>query len=525
MSHRFLPLLIVTWTCWLSLPENAQARSHSFDSASDPASDFVALDQSQLLAQEEAGSSLLDEPALDTESEDEADTGSSLLDNPEAETPRALMQVGSEGPGVEAVQRKLAELGYFSGSADGVYGAATGEAVQQFQEAEGLAVTGQIDLKTWERIQTSNQSLITDSPASDASDASPSPSPGSETAATPSTGAANAEAGTNSEQPTDANSIQRTADQANWTLKRILLVGGVAVFGLVAIAGMSLSIWRWLMKSSTQSHASNKNPNHDTHDVSVADLAGLDAAAFHAINTTATPIDNGIQSSPTATGFGPSMPSAYAGQTDEASGDGSLYSSPATNPVNPAVPFDSNPEAASNGSAQLQPPNVSPTTRLSKTNLMESLIQDLDSIDPTVRRKAIWQLGQQGTNQAIQPLVNLMIDSDSQQRSLILAALSEIGQRTLNPMHRALAMSLQDENAEVRKNAIRDLTRIYDQVAQLAPLLRHAMEDADPTVRDTAAWALNQLNRQVKQASFQPNSSPAQLNQSPSQPDDIWQDS
>ncbi|MEM6755013.1 MAG: peptidoglycan-binding protein, partial [Cyanobacteria bacterium P01_C01_bin.38] len=76
------------------------------------------------------------------------------------------------------------------------------------------------------------------------------------------------------------------------------------------------------------------------------------------------------------------------------------------------------------------------TSRLAKVNVVDELIQDLDSSNPIQRRKAIWELGQKGDSRAIQPLVEQMVDADSQQRSLILAALSEIGTRTLKPMNR-----------------------------------------------------------------------------------------
>lgn len=133
--------------------------------------------------------------------------------------------------------------------------------------------------------------------------------------------------------------------------------------------------------------------------------------------------------------------------------------------------------------------------RLAKLDIVEELIADLHRADPAKRRRAIWELGQRGDSRAVQPLVNLMVDSDSKQRSLILAALSEIGTRTLTPMNRALGVSLQDENAEVRKNAIRDLTRIYELVAQMSQMLRHAVDDPDPEVQETARWALGQLSQ------------------------------
>ncbi|MGL5196714.1 MAG: HEAT repeat domain-containing protein, partial [Chroococcales cyanobacterium] len=154
-------------------------------------------------------------------------------------------------------------------------------------------------------------------------------------------------------------------------------------------------------------------------------------------------------------------------------------------------------------SSAIPPPPPSPEEglvrneppQLAKIDAIDTLIEQLQSRVPTQRRKAIWELGQKGDSRAMQPLVTLLMDSDSRQRSLILASLAEIGNRTLQPMNRALVLSLQDSNPEVRKNAIRDLTRIYDLVSQTSQLLRHASEDSDPEVREAAQWALSQLNR------------------------------
>lgn len=135
------------------------------------------------------------------------------------------------------------------------------------------------------------------------------------------------------------------------------------------------------------------------------------------------------------------------------------------------------------------------TTKLSRINVVEELILNLRNSDPGKRHKVIWEIGQWGDSRAVQPLVDLLVESDSKQRSLILSSLSEIGTRTLKPMTQALAISLQDENAEVRKNAIRDLTRVYDLVAQISGLLHKATNDPDQDVQETAHWALAQLNR------------------------------
>lgn len=135
------------------------------------------------------------------------------------------------------------------------------------------------------------------------------------------------------------------------------------------------------------------------------------------------------------------------------------------------------------------------TSRLAKLNIVDELIQDLRSPNPTKRRKAIWDLGQQGDSRAIQPIVDLMIDADSQESSLILAALAEIGIRTLKPMNRGLAISMQNESPQVRQNAIRDLTRVYDMMGQMSQMLGHALNDPDAEVQATARYALIQMNR------------------------------
>lgn len=140
---------------------------------------------------------------------------------------------------------------------------------------------------------------------------------------------------------------------------------------------------------------------------------------------------------------------------------------------------------------------IQPTTRLPNLDLIEELIKELQEPDPKKRRKAIWELAQKADSRAMKPLVDLMIDSDSQERSLILEALSQISTRTLKPMNQALALSLQDKNPQVRKNAIRDLTRIYDLMSQVSQLLCHAIDDSDTDVQETAKWALNQLNLQM----------------------------
>ncbi|ACB52274.1 unknown [Crocosphaera subtropica ATCC 51142] len=140
---------------------------------------------------------------------------------------------------------------------------------------------------------------------------------------------------------------------------------------------------------------------------------------------------------------------------------------------------------------------VQTTTRIPSGDPIETLLGELRQNDPKKRRQAIWKLAQTADSRAMNPLVDLMIDTDSQERSLILEALSQISARTLKPMNHALTISLQDKNPQVRKNAIRDLTRIYELMSQISQLLCHAIDDSDREVQETAKWAINQLNTQI----------------------------
>ncbi|MBE9161904.1 HEAT repeat domain-containing protein [Tychonema sp. LEGE 06208] len=139
--------------------------------------------------------------------------------------------------------------------------------------------------------------------------------------------------------------------------------------------------------------------------------------------------------------------------------------------------------------------SLAQTDDTNNVDIIEALIEDLQHRNPAYRRKAIWELGQQGDSRAVEPLLDLLANSDSNQYSLILASVSEIGIRTLKPMNNAWSNSLQNENPEVRKNAIRDLTRIYEMVNQISYLLHRATNDPDAEVQETARWAINQLNR------------------------------
>lgn len=163
---------------------------------------------------------------------------------------------------------------------------------------------------------------------------------------------------------------------------------------------------------------------------------------------------------------------------------------------------------------------IQTTTKLPANDNIYELIEALVDRSSNKRRRAIWELAQKADSPAVKPLVDRMMDADSQEKTLILEALSQVCGKTLKPINHALALSLQDENAQVRKNAIRDITRIYDHVSQIRPLLYHATTDENAEVREVAKWALSQLD--LLQMPQESNLISEQTNDQPSSTDDAF---
>jgi N-acetylmuramoyl-L-alanine amidase len=63
-------------------------------------------------------------------------------------TAEAALRRGSTGSDVIAVQKRLKQWGYYSGSVDGIFGYATEKAVRWFQQKNGLTVDGVVGEKT-----------------------------------------------------------------------------------------------------------------------------------------------------------------------------------------------------------------------------------------------------------------------------------------------------------------------------------------------------------------------------------------
>ncbi len=82
-------------------------------------------------------------------------------------TPYPVLQTlktGSSGELVSALQTKLKELGYYTGSVDGQYGSATAQAVIRFQRANGLAADGVAGSATLNKLYVSGTAVSAATP-------------------------------------------------------------------------------------------------------------------------------------------------------------------------------------------------------------------------------------------------------------------------------------------------------------------------------------------------------------------------
>jgi len=106
-----------------------------------------------------------------------------LPQTPEPTRSTALRN-GDEGADVAYVQQRLRELGYLSGSADGIFGNATERAVKDFQAANGLTADGVVGNRTMTMLD-SPSARSKSAAVGDSSRATAVPTPKSYTASTP----------------------------------------------------------------------------------------------------------------------------------------------------------------------------------------------------------------------------------------------------------------------------------------------------------------------------------------------------
>lgn len=430
---------------------------------------------------------------------------------------RPTLAVGSSGPLVIELQLRLKAIAFYEGEVTGDFGETTRLAVEAFQREYGIEVTGSATPETWQALENPATAKL-EAALEAEGDRTEAETGGSEAGESPAD-ASPADTSQNEAGQAAPDGAVPTAlprSPTDWAVMAAAFAGlGLGGFGL------------WKALRPRLRHKRKKgSPRRAAPLVLPPQVSG--PGREDSEMGTVNPWDSPTSHSP---GAHDKLTDLAAGTPANGTPVASSASQPATKGNASSSLAAANFPLVSGAGALIPPPPpsaiqkkveatpLSPTTRLTRTDPVEQLMGQLQSTDPTLRRKAVWELGQRGDSRAIQPLVNLMTLSDSKQRSLILAALSEIGTQTLKPMKRALAMSLQDSNAEVRKNAIRDLTRIYDLVAQISSLLAIATEDEDPEVRETARWALGQLNRIRSNAGLDPAENQQLLKQSVSPPE------
>ncbi len=376
------------------------------------------------------------------------------------------LRVGDRGPEVRELQMRLERLKLYQGEVTGEYDEATATAVRNFQAANDLEATGVFNVETWRKL-----------------DAAQNP----------------------------RRQQQQRGGLFRMSRKRALvLIGGGGLITLLGGFGAILLLLRFINSSQAvepeepeASEASLPVEADHFEDAIAPSPDGMSADEPEPALSNDSPVP---EPDPWPTGMPPVRSTAVPpGVTypprprPEVAPEPRPLDKPLVGAPEPftakAEPPPWSPEPPNGSPAineSLTP--LEPPPALTRLDRVDELIRELREPDADQRQQAIWELAQQADSRAVQPLVNLLLDSDSQQQSLILEALSQIGTRALKPMNRALALSLQDDDAHVRKNAIRDLTRIYELVAQLSQLLYYATDDPDPGVQETARWALGQLN-------------------------------
>jgi peptidoglycan hydrolase-like protein with peptidoglycan-binding domain len=389
-------------------------------------------------------------------------------------------------PAIQSLQNRLAQLGYYEGLQDGVFDQSTRDALAAFQRDSGLVGTGMLDPLTQERLRNPD---------------APAPTPGSPNEAGPDEAfqpgvpeAADSALGDGATGETMANDSPEIATGSEDTAT--LEAGDGNEDNSEAVAPDGAETDEAPQQPPADAAARVVESGRDRRLLRLAllglvvlGIGGLGAALLLRL-AHRQPSESEPETEPVMqNGVGPvpnSTPERPAGELPRKASNKSLQ--------NGSHRLASNATGAPINIQHQALPITSPVEpRVAKVNIIEELIRDLDNPDPGIRRKTIWELGQRGNSAAVQPLVGLLMEADSQEQSLILAALAEINMKTLKPLNRALAMALQDPNPEVRKNAIRDLTRVYDSMGQAGRILGQATIDSDPEVRQTAHWALEQL--------------------------------
>lgn len=430
--------------------------------------------------------------------------------------------IGSRGPMVTQLQTTLREAGYTL-RVDGIFGNETHAVVTQFQEQAGLKADGRVETQTWQAllqtIQESSaaQPIVVTPVSSPASTAATNPDlstpNGSVTEAIAPPDVLLAEAMPSVAANVPATTTAREGNGSSWAIGGGSLLAIAILVGLIATRLRGMRVIQVPLPSGAAAQGGSETP--DIPSVTSPNTYTQVAARM----TTSSPVNQQATSQAThRTTPAPKQTAsarnqarrhlAFQGERQQLSGQSqggqsqtdfqitSSLTAPTENSANCLVELASQQPTPLNVQPVAESPGAIatvPSAQLAKPDLGLEFIQQLTSTEPGTRHRAIWELGRWGDSRAIEPLVDLLATSDSHQRNLILSAVSEIGVRSLKPVHRALSLSMSDSSPDVRKNAIRDMTHVFTLVSQMSQVLRFATDDDDPEVRATAQWAIAQL--------------------------------
>jgi hypothetical protein len=469
-------------------------------------------------------------------------------ESPDAATNDTIdLQLGDTDPRVTEIQRLLTLGGYYEGEPSGIFDISTDLSVSRFQESQGLESTGIVDSATWERLQR-----LESSPSSPESQTkSPELEEQKDTSSRPNAGTGGfsklmlwlsllivvigvvgmvfywlLRVFEGRDHATDIDDFDELSPEDSldpWG-------GELAKQAMESGASLSLAIPPEMepeMEPETELGtepviANVSNPILSPISDPIAATTHVQPVITPPLEVSEVEVSEVLEIKPEPEPA-PTLPTQPPTPVQESPPQPRPIETPIKTPIEtpiantpiaqtppPATPQPPTPEIAISMASLPAPaaattslsPVISPVEAAltadivsSKVSITERLLQDLHHPEPSQRKKAIWELGRRGDSRAIQPLVNLMLQSDSQQRSLILAVLAEINTRSLEPMQQALALSFQDDSPEVRKNALRDLTRIFDSMSQMGYFISSSLHDRDPSVRETAQWAMTQLAR------------------------------
>lgn len=362
------------------------------------------------------------------------------------------LKLGDEGDIVTELQNRFKQLGHYEGETTGKYDEKTQEAVKKFQTSQKLEPTGIFDRAAFEKLR---------------------------------------------ELQNIPNPRRRQQPRKRpWGWKRkLVFIGGGGVVLLVGTGGAIFLLLRYI--NSGKNYEEDIDFDNEQEEKSkLTELYPISPKLHKAepnVKADDEELENIEESDlPETDSFPPPFPTPVQNERSDTWHEPISPAFTDNNTFAPEVPAGA-PSSLTPSFTHDLPPSNSHLIH-SQLDPIEELIRQLHSPDPDKRKQTIWKLAREADSRAVHPLVSLLLESDSQQQSLILEALSQIGTRTLKPMNRALALSLQDDNAQVRKNAIRDLTRVYELIAQLSQLIYYATDDPDPEVQETAKWALGQLS-------------------------------